>query len=80
MVPFFFLFTTAQVYYGLTLTKESLFKRTIRHFGPTTLRATICSSLLRLADVKPGEVVVDPMCGGGSIPLEGMMMMMMMMT
>ncbi len=49
----------------------SLFRRTIVHFGPTTLRATICSSLLRLAEVRPGDVVVDPMCGGGSIPLEG---------
>ena len=60
-----------QVYYCIGLTKESLFKRTIRHFGPTTLRATICSSLLRLANIGPGDVVVDPMCGGGSIPLEG---------
>ena len=60
-----------QVYYGITLTKESLFKRTIKHFGPTTLRATICSALLKLADIQPGDIVVDPMCGGGSIPLEG---------
>ena len=60
-----------QVYFCLTLTRESLFKRNISHFGPTTLRATICSSLLSMADVKPGDVVVDPMCGGGSIPIEG---------
>ena len=25
----------------------------------------------RLADIKPGEIVCDPMCGGGSIPIEG---------
>ena len=60
-----------QVYFCVTLTKESLFKRNISHFGPTTLRATICSALLTMADVKPGDVVVDPMCGGGSIPIEG---------
>ena len=59
------------MYFCLTLTKASLFKRTIKHFGPTTLRATICAALLRLADIKAGDVVVDPMCGGGSIPLEG---------
>lgn len=62
-----------QVYFCLTLTRESLFKRNISHFGPTTLRATICSALLSMADVKPGDVVVDPMCGGGSIPIEGAM-------
>ena len=24
----------------------------------------------RLADIKPGDVVVDPMCGAGSITIE----------
>ena len=33
--------------------------------------ATICAGLLRYANIKPGEIVVDPMCGGGSIPIEG---------
>ena len=60
-----------QVYVGISLTKESLFKRNIEHFGPTTLRATICASLLQLANIQPGEIVVDPMCGGASIPIEG---------
>lgn len=27
--------------------------------------------MLKLADIKPGDIVVDPMCGGGSIPIEG---------
>jgi len=60
-----------QVYAGIKITKDSLFKRNIEHFGPTTLRATICAGLLRYANIKPGEIVVDPMCGGGSIPIEG---------
>ncbi|XP_071748932.1 tRNA (guanine(6)-N(2))-methyltransferase THUMP3 isoform X1 [Lepeophtheirus salmonis] len=60
-----------QVYCTLSLNKVSLFKRNIEHFGPTTLRATICSSLLRYAEITLGDIVVDPMCGGGSIPLEG---------
>ena len=44
-----------QIYYGIALTKESLFKRTITHFGPTTLRATICSSHCssRLVRIRP---------------------------
>ena len=25
----------------------------------------------RLANIQPGELVCDPMCGGGSIPIEG---------
>ena len=61
----------AQIYVGIGLTKKSLFRRNIKHFGPTTLRATICASMLQLADIQPGDIVVDPMCGGGSIPIEG---------
>ena len=60
-----------QVYSCIKLTKDSLFKRNIEHFGPTTLRATICAGMLKYANVQPGDVVLDPMCGGGSIPLEG---------
>lgn len=59
-----------QIYCCIALTKESLFRRNIVSFGPTTLRATICASLLKLAQIEKGDVVVDPMCGGGSIPLE----------
>ena len=60
-----------QAYVGLGLTRTSLFQRNIKHFGPTTLRATICASMLQLAEIQPGDIVVDPMCGGGSIPIEG---------
>ena len=35
------------VYVCLGLTHQSLFRRNIEHFGPTTLRATICASLLQ---------------------------------
>ena len=36
-----------QVYCGIGLTHTSLHKRNIEHFGPTTLRATICASMLQ---------------------------------
>lgn len=39
-------------------------------FGPTTLRATVCYNLLRLAHPNPGDIIIDPMCGSGSIPIE----------
>lgn len=58
------------MYYGIALTKESKHHRNINFFGPTTLRATICYNLLRLAQPKVGDIIIDPMCGGGSIPIE----------
>ncbi|XP_012282262.1 THUMP domain-containing protein 3 isoform X2 [Orussus abietinus] len=58
---------------GLRVTTESKHRRNISHFGPTTLRATVCYNLLRLAHPKLGDVVIDPMCGGGSIPIEAAM-------
>jgi len=60
-----------QVYVGVALNNSSLFNRTITHLGLTSLRPTISAGLVRLAKVLPGDVVLDPMCGGGSIPIEG---------
>lgn len=59
------------VYAGVALNKKSNHFRNIKHFGPTTLRATVCYNMLRLCELKPGDIVIDPMCGGGSIPIEG---------
>ncbi|XP_064633571.1 tRNA (guanine(6)-N2)-methyltransferase THUMP3-like [Lineus longissimus] len=55
----------------LALTKKSLGKRHISQFGPTSLKATIAYCMLRMCNIKDGDVVCDPMCGGGSIPIEG---------
>ncbi|XP_022097256.1 THUMP domain-containing protein 3-like isoform X2 [Acanthaster planci] len=55
---------------GINLTEESMHKRNIVHFGPTTLRSTLAHCMLRLGEPQPGDVICDPMCGGGSIPLE----------
>ncbi|XP_053973565.1 tRNA (guanine(6)-N2)-methyltransferase THUMP3-like [Hylaeus volcanicus] len=54
----------------LRVTHESKHRRNIMCFGPTTLRATVCYNLLRLAQPRPGDIIIDPMCGGGSIPIE----------
>nr|XP_033782483.1 THUMP domain-containing protein 3 [Geotrypetes seraphini] len=56
---------------AIALTEESLHRRNITHFGPTTLRSTLAYGLLRLCDPQPTDVVVDPMCGTGAIPIEG---------
>jgi len=59
-----------QVYAGLTLTPRDHGSRSISILGPCSLRPPIAAALVRLANVQPGEVLLDPMCGGGSIPLE----------
>ena len=56
----------------LALTNESLHRRNIVHHGLTTLRPTICHGMLREASVEFGDIVLDPMAGCGSIPIEGL--------
>uniref|UniRef100_A0A1B6FXC5 THUMP domain-containing protein n=1 Tax=Cuerna arida TaxID=1464854 RepID=A0A1B6FXC5_9HEMI len=61
----------SMAYVAFGLTRQSKHRRNITHFGPTTLRATVCYNLLRLCSPKAGDIVIDPLCGGGSIPIEG---------
>ncbi|XP_046406100.1 THUMP domain-containing protein 3-like isoform X1 [Ischnura elegans] len=56
---------------SISLTKSSLHRRNLTAFGLTSLRATICYGLLKLALPKPGDIVIDPLAGSGSIPIEG---------
>merc|ERR1719347_774302 len=63
-----------QVYCCLTLTNKSLYHRTVTDLGPCTLRPTIAAGLVMLAQPGPGDVILDPMCGGGTISLEGCQM------
>ncbi|XP_063147693.1 tRNA (guanine(6)-N2)-methyltransferase THUMP3 [Candoia aspera] len=60
-----------EVIVGIALTEESLHRRNITHFGPTTLRSTLAYGMLRLGDPQPADVIIDPMCGTGAIPIEG---------
>ncbi|XP_070558082.1 tRNA (guanine(6)-N(2))-methyltransferase THUMP3-like isoform X2 [Ptychodera flava] len=55
---------------AIALTRESMHRRNITHFGSTTLRATLAYMMLRLGEIQPGDVVCDPMCGTGAIPIE----------
>ncbi|KAL1463138.1 hypothetical protein WDU94_014921 [Cyamophila willieti] len=59
-----------EVYVGLSVTEKSLHRRNIVEFNITTLKATIGYNLVRLASPTPGDVLLDPMCGGGTIPVE----------
>jgi len=40
---------------GLALTRQSLGKRNIQHFGPTTLKSSLAYCLLHLAEIKDGR-------------------------
>lgn len=60
-----------EVVIGIALTEESLHRRNITHFGPTTLRSTLAYGMLRLCDPGPADIIIDPMCGTGAIPIEG---------
>jgi 23S rRNA G2445 N2-methylase RlmL len=50
--------------------------RTMRHRSykmehlPASLRPTLAAAMVRLADPRPGQVVLDPMCGAGTILAE----------
>uniref|UniRef100_A0A8D8WKS4 THUMP domain-containing protein 3 n=1 Tax=Cacopsylla melanoneura TaxID=428564 RepID=A0A8D8WKS4_9HEMI len=59
-----------EVYVGLSITEKSLHRRNIVEFNITTLKATIGYNLVRLASPSSGDIFLDPMCGGGTIPIE----------
>ena len=54
--------------------------RTMRHRDykgahlPASLRPTVAAAMVRLADVQPGQVVLDPTCGAGTILAEALAM------
>ncbi len=59
------------LYVGLFVTKSSLHKRGYRVYNhPAALKTTIAVGMLRLAEWKPGEPILDPMCGSGTIVIE----------
>jgi putative N6-adenine-specific DNA methylase/tRNA (guanine6-N2)-methyltransferase len=60
-----------KVFVGLQLTKESLHKRFERKFDhPAAIKAPLAYAMLRLANLKKKDVLLDPFCGGGTIPIE----------
>ncbi len=57
---------------GIDLTGgHALHERNYRAFvHPAALRPTVAYALLRIAGVKEGDVILDPMCGSGTILIE----------
>jgi len=56
---------------GLRLSDQSMRHRTYkREHLPASLRPTLAAAMVRLAEARPGHVVLDPMCGVGTILAE----------
>eukprot|EP01130_Rhizamoeba_saxonica_P006967 TRINITY_DN278_c1_g1_i2.p1 TRINITY_DN278_c1_g1~~TRINITY_DN278_c1_g1_i2.p1 ORF type:complete len:306 (+),score=51.65 TRINITY_DN278_c1_g1_i2:85-918(+) len=68
------------MYFGIVLcdynpilnsVQHKLSKRNRSAVGVTTLNSAICFCMCKLADIQPFEIVVDPLAGVGTIPIEG---------
>lgn len=58
-------------YFGIDFSGKDLHKREYKLFAhPGSLRATIAYSLVRIADLKKKEILLDPFCHSGEIPIE----------
>jgi len=59
-----------EVLIGVNTTGESLHKRRYRIYNhPAALKATLASAMLRLGEYR-GQALLDPLCGGATIPIE----------
>jgi 23S rRNA G2445 N2-methylase RlmL len=59
---------------GLRLSDRTMRHRTykVEHL-PASLRPTVAAAMVRLADLKPGLTVLDPMCGAGTLLAEALL-------
>ena len=58
---------------GLRLSDRSMRHRTYKSdHVPASLRPTVAASMARLAGIAPGQTVLDPMCGAGTILAEAL--------
>ncbi|MDW8033455.1 MAG: THUMP domain-containing protein [Nitrososphaerota archaeon] len=61
----------SRCYIGIQLTRESLHKRFERPFDhPAAIKTPLAYGMLRMADVRDGDTLLDPFCGGGTILIE----------
>jgi tRNA (guanine6-N2)-methyltransferase len=56
---------------GMRLSDKTMRHRTYKYEHlPASIRPTIAAAMVRLADLKPNQVVLDPMCGAGTLLAE----------
>jgi tRNA (guanine6-N2)-methyltransferase len=66
----------SQAVCGLRLSDRTMRHRTYKlEHRPASLRPTMAAAMVRLAEIKPRHVVVDPMCGAGTILAEHLAVM-----
>ena len=70
-ITFLIFINNNQVYFGIDFSGRDLHKREYKLFShPASLRSTIAYSLLRIADLKEKQIMLDPFCHSGEIPIE----------
>jgi tRNA (guanine6-N2)-methyltransferase len=56
---------------GMRLSDKTMRHRTYKHEHlPASIRPTVAAAIVRLADLKPNQTVLDPMCGAGTLLCE----------
>ena len=70
-IEFYCLLRDSEVLLGLDTTGESLHRRYYRVYAHRAgLQPTIASAMIKISGWKRSESLLDPMCGGGTIPIE----------
>jgi 23S rRNA G2445 N2-methylase RlmL len=70
-VEFWLTIAGATAVCGLRLSDRTMRHRTYKlEHRPASLRPTVAAALVRLGGARPGQVVLDPMCGAGTILAE----------
>jgi 23S rRNA G2445 N2-methylase RlmL len=70
-ITFLIFINKNQAYFGIDFSGRDLHKREYKLFAhPAALRSTIAYSLLRIADLKEKQIMLDPFCHSGEIPIE----------
>ena len=70
-ITFLIFINKNQAYFGIDFSGRDLHKREYKLFAhPASLRSTIAYSLLRIAGLKEKQIMLDPFCHSGEIPIE----------
>jgi tRNA (guanine6-N2)-methyltransferase len=70
-IEFWLTIDNATAVSGVRLSDRSMRHRTYKlEHRPASLRPTVAAAMVRLAEIKPRHVVLDPMCGAGTLLAE----------
>jgi len=70
-ITFYIYINNKQGYLGIDFAGFDMSKRDYKIFvHPTSIKGNIAYALVRLSGYKPGETLLDPFCGAGTMPIE----------